>query len=442
MQFSKYTIFSKIRNSDNYFLANPLSGQADILDPETAALISSEEYSNHKELADKGYLVDPVIEKQQYKEAYFRFIEDRDKDEVQIFFVPTYQCNFNCSYCYQSGYDPEKNDLSEEVIQAFFQYVDREFAGRRKYITVFGGEPLLPSASAKHNIQRILEEANRRNLSVALVSNGYSLKDYIPLLKTGFIREVQVTLDGVGEAHDKRRPLAGGKPTFEVIAQGVSEALAAGLPINLRMVIDKENIRELPVLARYAIDHGWTSNSQFKTQLGRNYELHYCQSNQNRLYDRVEMYEDIYSLIEDHREILEFHRPAFSLSRFLWERGDLPDPLFDSCPGCKTEWAFDYTGRIYSCTATVGKEGEVLGSFYPFLEKNEETIEEWQDRDVTVIDKCRSCNLQLACGGGCGAVAKNRNGSVLSHDCRPVGKLMELGLSAYFEKNWLEEAAE
>ena len=113
-------------------------------------------------------------------------------------------------------------------------------------------------------------------------------------------------------------------------------------------------------------------------------------------------------MAREHPELLEFHRPAFSLARFLWENGELPDPLFDACPGCKSEWAFDYTGRIYSCTAMVGKNGEELGTFYPEVTRNAARIDEWQARDVTTIPGCRDCAQQLACGGGCGAVAKNR----------------------------------
>jgi len=438
MQFSKYTIFSKIHNSDNYFMVNPLSGEADILDPQTAEGIRKGQYDNPEEMKEKGYLVDPEEEKKLYMSRYLDFIDNRDSDEIQIFFVPSYQCNFNCTYCYQSGYDPLKQDLAPQVLDAFFAYVDREFAGRDKYITLFGGEPLLPDQNTRRNVEMLLKGAKERNLSVAIVTNGYSLESYVPLLKDAFIREVQVTLDGVGEAHDKRRPLLGGQSSFDKIVQGVDAALEANLPINLRMVVDKENIQELPKLARFAIDRGWTASPLFKTQLGRNYELHYCQSNQNRLYNRIDMYEDIYNLLEQNPHILEFHRPAFSLSRFLWENGDLPDPLFDSCPGTKTEWAFDYTGRIYSCTATVGKEEEQLGTFYPEVTLKQDIIDEWQERDVTTIEKCKGCNLQLACGGGCGSVAKNQNGSVCSPDCRPVKQLMELGMSAYFEKGWLD----
>lgn len=103
-------------------------------------------------------------------------------------------------------------------------------------------------------------------------------------------------------------------------------------------------------------------------------------------------------------------------------------------PGTKTEWAFDYTGRIYPCTATVGKDGEEVGTFYPAVTKKEDVINQWESRDVTAIPECAGCNLRLLCGGGCGAVAKNRTGRLHASDCRPVQPLLEMGISLYFNK--------
>jgi uncharacterized protein len=54
-------------------------------------------------------------------------------------------------------------------------------------------------------------------------------------------------------------------------------------------------------------------------------------------------------------------------------------------------------------------------------------------RDVVSIAECKECCVQLACGGGCGSVAKNKNGSVCSTDCRPVKELLELGFAFYFK---------
>jgi len=440
MYFSKHNIFSKISNSDNYYLVNPLSGNADIISADKAEEIKNKNYTDIEEYKEKGYLIEKTEEDKIFKNAYLDFLDNRDDSETQIFFVPWYTCNFRCTYCYQEGYSEKDESLSKEVIDSFFSYVNKEFAGQKKYITVFGGEPLLPGKNSRESIDYFVTKAKEFNLDLAFVTNGYSLEEYLPILKKGNIREIQITLDGPQAVHDKRRPLAGGIGTFNNIVNAIDKALEAGFSVNLRTVIDKENMNDLVQLSDFAIDKGWTDNSLFKTQLGRNYELHFCQSDQNKLYDRVGLYKDLYQLITANPQIMEYHRPAYSISKFIFENGELPDPLFDSCPACKTEWAFDFTGRIYSCTATVGKEGESLGTYYPEKTLKPDIIDQWESRDVTTIDKCSDCSLQLACGGGCASVAKNNNnGEIHSPDCRPVKDLLEMGISLYFEKGVIKD---
>lgn len=439
MYYSKYNIFSQIKDSENYFIVNLLSGSADIVNPDEAKRLLDLKNNNdsdqlqNQELIEKGYLIDPKVESSQYKKAYLDFIDMRDDEEIQIFFVPNYSCNFACLYCYQDEYTNQNTVVSTEIVNSFFEYLDNHFAGRKKYITIFGGEPLLSNQKQKDTISYIIDKANASNLELSFVTNGYYLSEYVDILKKGKIREIQVTLDGTEEIHDSRRFLKGGKGTFNNIISGIDACLENDIMINLRMVIDNDNIGNLPDLAEFAIEKKWTKNPLFKTQIGRNYELHHCQSSPDKLFSRVSLYENLYALCKKHPHILEFYKPAYSISKFLWENEELPTPLFDSCPACKTEWAFDYTGNIYSCTATVGKVDESLGTFYPEVFLNNERIEEWQSRDVTEISECRNCNLQLACGGGCGSIAKNRTGQICSPDCRPVKELLELGFSAYLD---------
>jgi uncharacterized protein len=439
MKYSRYNIFSKIRESENYFILNLLSGNADILDSIDAEKIEAvrkgEEIKNKKflgELAEKGYITDESEERREYRRKYLDFIDSREKDEIQIFFVTNYSCNFACTYCYQDQYNNPVNELDKDVIDSFFKYVKKEFASRRKYITIFGGEPLLNSPRQKDLINYIISRSVESELSLCFVTNGYYLEEYIPLLRKGKIREIQVTLDGTESIHNNRRVLKGGGATFDKIVRGIDACLKDNIDVNLRMVIDKENIDNLSDLARFAIDKGWTRSAHFKTQIGRNYELHHCQSSPDKLFDRISLYESIYELTKNYPHILQFYKPAYSITKFLSENGELPDPLFDSCPACKTEWAFDYAGKIYSCTATVGKSDESIGTFYPGITRKEEIIEQWEARDITSIPECKECPVQLACGGGCGSVAKNRTGNICSSDCRPVKELLELGFSAYF----------
>lgn len=437
MDYSKYNISSVIRDYPDSYLINLLTGNADILEPEEAkalALIKDgkipgDEFAEI--LREKGYLSDSFEERQLFKSKYFEFIKNRETEEIQLFFILNYSCNFNCTYCYQDEYSNPKPDSGYRIIDAFFDYIQKKFASRRKYVTVFGGEPLLNTEGQKEKIAYLLHKANEANLDVCFVTNGYYLEEYMDILVTGKIREIQVTLDGTKEYHNQRRFLRGGGATFDRIVKGIDLCLQNHLPVNLRMVIDKENINDLPDFASFAIEKGWTSSLYFKTQIGRNYELHHCQSTPEKLFSRISLFEKIFELTKSHPQIEQFYKPAYSVAKHLAHNGSLPDPLFDACPACKTEWAFDYTGKIYSCTATVGKEDEMLGTYYPEVKLFDEKIEDWESRDVTSIAECKNCELQLACGGGCGSVAKNKNGSISSPDCRPVKELLELGFAAY-----------
>ena len=431
MDFSKHNIISKIADSDDYFIVNLLSGHADILDAEEAQKFLSNSLEEKAEFIEKGYLVNPKEEEQVFRRKYLDFIDERDNDEVQLFFTPWYSCNFSCSYCFQDEYTNPNEHVSKEVVDAFFNYVDSKFAARKKYVTIFGGEPLLNNPQKKDSIRQFITEANRRSLDIAMVTNGYHIVEYIDILKNASIREIQVTLDGTEHVHDARRMLKGGKGSFNKIVEGIDLLLQHQIPVNLRMIVDKENIHDLPELARFAIEKGWIESPYFKTALGRNYELHHCQRNNQRLFSRIDMYKEIYQMVSKHPEILAFHKPLFSISKFLFENGELPNPLFDSCSGGKTEWAFDYSGKIYACTATVGNKGDELGTFYPTIELNNDMIQGWEDRDVLAIKECATCPVSLACGGGCAAIAKNRTGNLHAPDCRPVKELLELGISLY-----------
>jgi uncharacterized protein len=439
MHFSKYNIFSKIKDSENFFIVNLLSGNADILsyiDAEKIIKIRNEEKFTDKdfidELIEKGYLSDEIEENRLYRLKYLDFIDARDRDEIQLFFVPNYSCNFACSYCYQDEYAPTNGELTTGIIDSLFKYIQNEFAGRKKYITVFGGEPLLNSIKQKELISYIINRANEIKLDLCFVTNGYTLSEYIEIINKGSIREIQVTLDGTADVHNTRRFLKGGSGTFEKIVKGIDTCLENKIVVNLRMVMDKENINNLPDLALFAIEKGWTTSPYFKTQIGRNYELHHCQSAPDKLFTRVSLYEKLYGLVKENPHILKFYKPAYSISKFLSETGNLPDPLFDSCPACKTEWAFDYTGHIYPCTATVGKTDESLGTFYPNINQIQSKVNEWERRDITSIPECKNCHVQLACGGGCASVAKNHSGKICSTDCRPIQELLELGFASYF----------
>src|SRR3989339_1517985 len=139
MQPSKHNIISKIKDSNDFFMVNPLSGNADILTEKEVMAFQNGKFENTDELMGKGYIVDPLKEQMLFNYKYIRSLESKNGDEIQIFFVPNYSCNFACSYCYQDMYEQAKDLSDANMIDAFFNYISDAFKDRQKYITIFGG---------------------------------------------------------------------------------------------------------------------------------------------------------------------------------------------------------------------------------------------------------------------------------------------------------------
>ena len=211
--------------------------------------------------------------------------------------------------------------------------------------------------------------------------------------------------------------------------------MAAKVPVNLRVVVDRENLPALPALAKLALDRRWLDqpDSRFKTQIGRNYELFGCASRQGReqLFDRLALWTEYVALSETHPELWRFHQPRLHGMRHLAETGEWPPATFDSCPAAKKEWAFTPDGGVYGCTATVGHRAHQLGTYAPTIELNEAAIASWRSRTILAIPECQTCPVATVCGGGCGAVAADRAGTVMAPDCRPVKDLLGLGADYY-----------
>ncbi|MCB1193587.1 MAG: radical SAM protein [Leptospiraceae bacterium] len=445
MKLSKHTILTKIYDSENYILVNYLSGSADLLDKNEANLLQNsitqknwENYHLTPYLMERGYLFTSWEEEDSLIQSkYLEFLEENEKTATQLIFSTSYRCNFSCIYCFQKDYEQTIEKISKNVTDQFFSYINQKFSNEKAqtYITLFGGEPLLGSEEYKNSLLYFLGKATRYNYPIAIVTNGYELINYIPLLQNVGVKvkEIQVTVDGTEVTHNSRRPTKSKNETFARVMDGVDYALQSGYRINLRSVVDRSNIQELPHLAQYCNDRGFLDypTNLFETTLGRNYELHTPQGT-DQILNRYDMWLEFYNLAKKYPILKKYHKPSFHGMRFLSENDEMPLPIFDGCPACKKEWAFDANGDIFGCTASVGVQKYKLGNFLNNPEfTHKEQLAKWQERDVLTIEECKDCPVNLSCGGGCGVIAANQTGRIQSTDCRPVKELIGLGAAYY-----------
>jgi uncharacterized protein len=441
MKLSRWTIVAPVPGRDTTVLIQPLTGEAALIEAAQGEALQRGAVPtglDQAELRQAGFVVESDDDDRRLlADATATFTDEAARTPTQLIVVPGFGCNLACTYCYQEPFEPTRGLVEPAVIDAFFAWVDRFHAGEdpAPYITLFGGEPLVDTPAHRDRVQRYLDGTRARQLSLAVVTNGYDLEAYVPILAAGPVREVQVTLDGPPAVHDGRRPHAGGGATFDRIVRGLDALVAAKIPINLRVVVDRANLTALPELARFIEAKGWLDLpvAQFKTQVGRNYELFGCAASQRRsdLFERAELWATYVELSEREPVLRRFYRPRFHGMAHLAETGELPAPNFDACPAAKKEWAFGPDGTLYGCTATVGNSAYKLGRFHPTVERDEAAIAQWTGRSTLRMDKCRDCNVAPMCGGGCGALAAARTGSPMNPDCRPVRELVGWGARYY-----------
>lgn len=161
--------------------------------------------------------------------------------ELQI----TDACNLRCKHCYLG--DETRNELTPTQIQTALTQFE-EMQGLRLLIT--GGEPLLHTKFDE--INEMLPEFLFRKV---LFSNGTHLtKD---LLKTLKVEELQISIDGMEQAHDAIR----GPGTFQKAMQAIGHALDAGFDVSISTMVHQDNLADFNTMERRWKDLGikdWT----------------------------------------------------------------------------------------------------------------------------------------------------------------------------------------
>ncbi|HEY5584773.1 MAG TPA: DUF5714 domain-containing protein [Ruminiclostridium sp.] len=447
MILAKNNITVNIQNTikSEYAILNPISGSFDIMGEHEYQMLQkltdgeapATDFSAY--LLERGYAYDNSDDQDSaISSAYTDFNNEIAQSQVQLMLVPTYGCNLSCTYCFQHGIDDRPTLISKETVDTFFDYTRTNFSqgSQKPFITLFGGEPLVNSPAQKSIIKYIIDKCVAENYELSAVTNGYDFTEYIDILKKVKVKEIQFTLDGSKNIHDSRRATSNKKGTFDRIIAGIEAAVENKMPVNLRSVVDLENIEDMINLAKFLDKKGWLDlpPELFKTQIGRNYELFECYAKPQHLLTQVELWGKFASLSKDHPVLSKFHRPDFKGIRHIVDTGEMYMASFDTCPACKTEWVFDLYGNIYGCTASCGREEYLLGTFWPEVNLNIDAINTWKIRDVKTIPKCKDCKYDVICGGGCGVVAANQNnGNILSPDCRSIQELTEIGVNHYID---------
>jgi len=152
----------------------------------------------------------------------------------------TRSCNLRCRHCFLGA--SNKSELPWAILKDILDQFARA-QGLRLILT--GGEPLLYKSFWQLN--EILPDYPLRSV---LLTNGHLLSRQV--IKNLKVHEVQVSLDGLEEAHDILR----GAGSYRRVVKAIEDLRAENVDVSLATMIHRANLGDFPALARLADEWG------------------------------------------------------------------------------------------------------------------------------------------------------------------------------------------
>lgn len=318
----------------------------------------------------------------------------RDLSYLDLTILLTHNCQFNCQYCFEG--DKKAINIGHNVSQHIVSYLDTLVNTCKKIrVTWFGGEPLIAYQTLKNMSHQLLNFCKKNGIEYIadMTTNGYALtKERITeLINELKIQRFIITIDGLADIHDKRRPLRNGKRTFNTIWNNIIDLVNAGAWVTLRMTIDRENYSHIYKFLDYL------ATSPLAKRIG----LSFC-----RTIDYNFTPKEIKSMLYSEQEFrdIEWSCISYANKLGLWKYSF---PHRSPLGGCLRDGdiVISADGNIYKCLDTIGdvqwKTGTIEDLANGIISSSKGWQRRWMNWVITDSEECANCVLMPLCNGGC-----------------------------------------
>jgi uncharacterized protein len=419
MNITSFLLLKKL-DKKTFLLINTLSGAVDLIGKEYAELLTNSQKKKSlpqkikNELKERGYF----ITKKKEMEILRRIekLTSTPKDAPPDFFLCyTYSCNLRCIYCNEKHLRENNKKLKtmdpaqlNAAFGAMLKLRNSLKKNSKCVITLFGGEPLL--LINKKSILKTLKFAKENDFKIRIVSNGVLAEKFKDALLNyrDVIEIIAISLDGPRSVNDRRRKSLHGS-SFDQIVKSINFLLSKNLPVEVRPIVDRDNVDFLPKLAKFIIEQKWTMHKSFSAAIAKTmFPIETAGSKYKYTLSSSEFLEQLHILTDKHPEMNVFGDKwlgdfePFGYLRKILEEEEIATPKLSGCravnPGM---YIFGPDNLIYPCLELVGIAKHATGKFYPYLQESEKR-KWWKEfRILQWSSKCGKCNLVTLCGGGC-----------------------------------------
>ncbi len=391
---SRYNLCAPIPGTDKTAIVNLYKGSCAVYSPLEMYLLSvAEELDDDhpilKNFAKRGLIAN--FDERAALEAYGRAACGYPL-VVGLTLCPTMGCNFDCPYCFEKHCPGKMSQKVQDEVVSLAENMLSTSGARMIHITWFGGEPLLVPDVIESLSERLigLAEKYQAEYKAGIVTNGYLLtQEIVDMLERVKVTSAQITLDGVGAAHDATRHLAGGGPTFERITDNLRK-LQIPFPVSIRQNVHVGNYGEVAKLQSLIQDISQESGNRlicYPAPVTDNEAARQRGSSTRRICGSEAM--DV-GILENTRK-LERGRGHYCGVHSLWSA------------------VVDDEGRLYKCWETAGDVEKSFGNASSWTPKNPFEMASRLDNLTAYLntaqpnhdEECRDCIWLPVCRGGC-----------------------------------------
>jgi uncharacterized protein len=318
------------------------------------------------------------------------------------------KCNLGCTYCYAregSFGGPAKNMSADVALRAVDLLFRDAEAGGNVSLAFLGGEPLFNRpvirAATEHAVR--LAALNEVKVRFAITTNATLLQpdDADFFEHHGFA--VTISLDGLGDVHDRQRPFKSGAGSFAKIIDRVRPLLAQQrkMQVSARVTVTPQNLALRETLDAF-ISLGFHS-------VGFSPLLH------SPTGDGLMHGADLARMLEQmcdcggrfEAAVMAGERyPFANIANAMREiHGGTRRPY--PCGAGAGYFGVSAEGELAACHRFVNDEAGALGNITLGVDRDRQ--EAWlSSRHVHRQEPCKSCWARYLCGGGCHHEVINR----------------------------------
>jgi len=318
------------------------------------------------------------------------------------------KCNLGCTYCYAQGgsFGGPAREMSWSVIEASVRrLLDSASTGDRVNLAFLGGEPLLNRSLIRRATEYAAQLASEQGVKIgfSITTNGTSLNPDDAEFFEDYAFAVTVSLDGIGEVHDRLRPTKRGGGTYQRAIARVSPLLQRQrrMQVSARVTVTPRNLGLRATLDHFVAlgFHSVGFSPMLSAPSGRDElapsdldvmlgEMIACAQE----FERRTIAGDRYPFANALTALREIHRGTHR-----------PYP----CGAGVGYFGVSASGGLFACHRFVDDPRGDMGHVDTGV--SGERQRRWlAERSVDRQEPCRSCWARYLCGGGCHYEVINR----------------------------------